>query len=54
MVVGSAALPTATATAAAPIPVQVLSLTDLHGYLSETENLTLAGPSGTLQVGGAA
>ena len=38
----------------APIPVQLLSLTDLHGYLSETENLTIAGPSGNLAVGGAA
>ncbi|MFC9688265.1 discoidin domain-containing protein [Kribbella sp. NPDC056951] len=38
----------------APIPMQVLSLTDLHGYLSETENLTIAGPAGTLPVGGAA
>ena len=32
----------------------MLSLTDLHGYLSETENLTIAGPSGNLAVGGAA
>jgi 5'-nucleotidase len=39
---------------ATPIPVQVLSLTDLHGYLSETENLTIAGPAGNLAVGGAA
>ncbi|WP_083934092.1 discoidin domain-containing protein [Kribbella catacumbae] len=43
-----------TEAAAAPIPVQLLSLTDLHGYLSETENLTIAGPSGSLAVGGAA
>src|SRR5687768_4037535 len=48
------ALPTETAaTTTAPIPVQVLSLTDLHGYLSDTENLTIAGPAGTQQVGGA-
>jgi 5'-nucleotidase len=46
-------LPTTTVAAAPPIPVQLLSLTDLHGYLSETENLTIAGPSGNLAVGGA-
>ncbi|HET6740570.1 MAG TPA: discoidin domain-containing protein [Kribbella sp.] len=46
--------PPPTEAAAAPIPVQVFSLTDLHGYLSDTENLTIAGPSGTQQVGGAA
>ncbi|GAA1617621.1 hypothetical protein GCM10009789_84470 [Kribbella sancticallisti] len=46
-------LPTTTSAALPPIPVQLLSLTDLHGYLSETEKLTIAGPSGTLAVGGA-
>jgi len=46
-------IPTTTSAAPPPIPVQVLSLTDLHGYLSETENLTIAGPSGNLAVGGA-
>ncbi|MFC0623390.1 discoidin domain-containing protein [Kribbella deserti] len=46
-------LPTTTTAAPAPIPVQILSLTDLHGYLSETENLTIAGPGGSLAVGGA-
>ncbi|WP_405064399.1 discoidin domain-containing protein [Kribbella sp. NBC_01505] len=50
----TASLAVPTQAAAAPIPVQVLSLTDLHGYLSETENLTIAGPAGTLPVGGAA
>jgi 5'-nucleotidase len=50
----AATLAVPTQAAAAPIPVQVLSLTDLHGYLSETENLTIAGPSGSLAVGGAA
>ncbi len=52
VVTASIAVPTQAA--ASPIPVQVLSLTDLHGYLSETENLTIAGPAGTLPVGGAA
>ena len=47
-------MPTTTNAAPPPIPVQVLSLTDLHGYLSETENLTIGGPSGNLAVGGAA
>src|SRR5690348_18513355 len=51
LLMGFVAVP---AQATAPIPVQILSLTDLHGYLSETENLTIAGPSGTQQVGGAA
>lgn len=38
-----------------PIDVQVLSITDLHGYLSPTEKQTISGPDGqTLQVGGAA
>lgn len=38
-----------------PVDVQVLSITDLHGYLSPTEQQTIAGPDGqTLQVGGAA
>ncbi|MFI5734061.1 discoidin domain-containing protein [Kribbella sp. NPDC051587] len=50
----TAPLAVPTQAVAAPIPVQVLSLTDLHGYLSETENLTIPGPTGTLQVGGAA
>jgi 5'-nucleotidase len=53
LVVGTTAAPSQTAATVTPIPVQVLSLTDLHGYLSETENLTIAGPSGTLAVGGA-
>jgi 5'-nucleotidase len=53
LVAGAAALPTETAATVPPIPVQVLSLTDLHGYLSDTENLTIAGPAGTLAVGGA-
>lgn len=38
---------------AAPVPVKIFSLTDLHGYLSAAENLTIAGPAGTQQVGGA-
>lgn len=42
-----------TAAAPPPIPVQVLSITDLHGYLSEGENLQLAGPGENLAVGGA-
>jgi 2',3'-cyclic-nucleotide 2'-phosphodiesterase (5'-nucleotidase family) len=53
LVVGTTAAPSETAATITPIPVQVLSLTDLHGYLSETENQTIAGPSGTLAVGGA-
>ncbi|MFI7068437.1 discoidin domain-containing protein [Kribbella sp. NPDC050124] len=53
LVVGATATPSETAATVTPIPVQVLSLTDLHGYLSETENQTIAGPTGTLAVGGA-
>lgn len=36
-----------------PVDLQVLSLTDLHGYLSAGENLTIRGPEGRLKVGGA-
>lgn len=36
-----------------PIDLQLLSLTDLHGYLSDGENLAINGPDGRLQVGGA-
>lgn len=50
---GFGTAPPATA-AADPIPVQVLGITDLHGYLSAAENQTLPGPNGTLQVGGVA
>lgn len=32
---------TVPATAAAPIPVQVLSLTDLHGYLCRSTSLSI-------------
>ncbi|GAB2575740.1 discoidin domain-containing protein [Kribbella endophytica] len=45
----SGAAVAAPAQAEAAIPVQLLSITDLHGYLSETENLNING----LQVGGA-
>ncbi len=46
-------MPTTTNAAPPPVPVQVLGITDLHGYLSEAENQTIAGPAGSA-VGGAA
>lgn len=42
------------ASAADLVPVQILGITDLHGYLSEDSGQTIPGPDGTLQVGGIA
>lgn len=46
-------LPTQAVAEAAPIEVQFLSLTDLHGYLSDVENQTLPGRDGPIPIGGA-
>lgn len=37
-----------------PITVQVLGLTDLHGYLDPAHNQRITGPNGAIDVGGAA
>ncbi|WP_152365650.1 discoidin domain-containing protein [Microlunatus speluncae] len=36
-----------------PIPVQVLGITDLHGYLDPAHNQKVTGPNGPIDVGGA-
>ncbi len=37
-----------------PVSVQVLGITDLHGYLDSAHNQTVPGPNGAIPVGGAA